>query len=96
MGHSAATSGLDKHYSTLTLAVLKSRLTGIKLVLQGILHLRPTKFRQELERCKNPACYNTELIASKSRVVRSAKKQENTAHNEGKSSQEEQTQKGHR
>ena len=77
MGHSAATSGLDKHYSTLTLAVLKSRLTGIKLVLQGILHLRPTKFRQELERCKNPACYNTELIASKSRVVRSAKKQEN-------------------
>lgn len=33
---------------------------------------------------QKPAGYNTELITSTSRAVGSAKKQENTAHNEGK------------
>lgn len=61
VGHSAVTSGLDKHCSRLTLTVLKSRLAGIKLVPRNLLRPRPTKFKQQLRRCESPACFNTEL-----------------------------------
>lgn len=90
MGHSAVTSGLDKHYSRLTLTVLKSRLAGIKLVPRNSLRPRPTKFKQQLQRCKSPACSNTELTTS----VSSAKKGKSIACDEREGRQREQTQKG--
>lgn len=96
VGHSAVTSGLDKHYPRLTLTVLKSRLAGIKLVPRHSLCPRPTKFKQQLRRCKSPACSHTELTTSKARAVSSAEKQENIARGEREGRRREQTQKGSR
>lgn len=94
VGHSAVTSGLDKHYSRLTLTVLRSRLTGITLVPSNSLSPRPTKCKQQLRRCKSPACTNTELTTSKARAVSSAKNWKSTAHGEREGRRREQTQKG--
>lgn len=94
VGHSAVTSGLDKHCSRLTLTVLKSRLAGIKLVPRNLLRPRPTKFKQQLQRCESPACFNAELTISKARAVSSAKKWKNIAHGEREGRRREQTQKG--